>query len=172
MRVPETAITAFGDRHALTDLCEVSKQCLAVFFVDLSANRHLEDDVLAVRAGAVLPHPISAALRFEVLLITVIDEGIEAGNRFHHDITTSAAVAAVGAAEFDEFIAPERHAAVPTCAGRDVDLGFIEEFHGLNGITYRRDIRQKMPGIKFGEIRSSPRAANCKEIGHDRSRPQ
>jgi hypothetical protein len=29
------------------------------------------------------------------------------------------------------FLAPKRHAAVAAVAGADIDLGFIEEFHGL-----------------------------------------
>ena len=33
--------------------------------------------------------------------------------------------------EFDELLAPERYAAVPARTGRDVDLGFVEEFHGV-----------------------------------------
>ena len=40
------------------------------------------------------------------------------------------AVTTIGPAEFDEFFPPERNAAVPAGAGLDVDLGFVEEFHG------------------------------------------
>src|SRR5215468_9219368 len=111
MCVAETAIAAAGDRHALADPREIRKQCLTVFLVDLGANWHLQNDVLAVCACAVLAHTVSAALCLEVLLIAVVDEGIEAVDRFHHDIAPWAAVAAIRAAEFDEFLAPERHAA-------------------------------------------------------------
>ncbi len=113
------------------DLGEIGNQRLAVFFVDLRADRHLQHDVLAVGAGAVLAHAVAAPLRLEVLLIAVVDQRIEAVDRLHHHVTAVAAVAAVRAAELDEFLAPERDAAVPARAGRDIDLGFIEEFHGL-----------------------------------------
>src|SRR5215831_5456401 len=146
MRIAEAAIAAFGDRHAIADLGEICKQGLAVSLVDLGADRHLQDDVLAVRTSAVLSHAVSTALRLEVLLITVVDEGIQAGNRFHHDIAATAAVAAIRAAEFNEFFAPKRHAAVSARAGRDVDLGFIEEFHGVTvyriGATFAKERRE------------------------------
>ena len=48
------------------------------------------------------------------------------------DVAAAAAVAAARAAEFDELLAPERDAAVAAGAGRDIDLGFVEEFHGVS----------------------------------------
>ena len=131
MRVAEAAIAALGNRHVLADLREIRDQRLAVFFIDLCADWHFQHHILAVGAGAVLAHAIAAALCLEVLLITVVDQGVEAGDRLHHDVAALAAIAAVRAAELDEFFTPERHAAVPARAGRNINLGFIEEFHGV-----------------------------------------
>jgi hypothetical protein len=64
-----------------------------------------------------------------VLLITIVDERVEAFDRLGDHIAALAAVAAVGAAKLDKFLAPERHAAVTSVAGADIDLGLIEEFH-------------------------------------------
>src|SRR4029079_15331619 len=75
-------------------------------------------------------HAIAAALRLEMLLIAVVDQCIEAGNGLDDDVTACAAIAAIGPTELDKLLAPERHAAVPACAGRDIDLGFVEKFHG------------------------------------------
>src|SRR6185503_13536281 len=130
MCVAETTIAAFGNRHALPDFGEIGEQGLAIFFVDLRADRHFQYDILAVRAGAVLAHAIAAALRLEVLLITIIDQRIEAGNGLDDDVAAAAAITTVGSTEFDEFLAPERHAAVPACSGGDIDLGLVEKFHG------------------------------------------
>src|SRR5262249_59558049 len=47
------------------------------------------------------------------------------------------AITAGGAAELDELLAPERNAAVAAVAGADIDLGFIEEFHGNLGKAAR-----------------------------------
>ena len=47
------------------------------------------------------------------------------------DVAAAAAIAAGGPAELDELLAPERNAAVAAVAGADIDLGLVEEFHGL-----------------------------------------
>ena len=130
MRIAETAIAAFGNRHALSDFGQIGEQGFTILFVDLRADRHFQHDVLAVRAGPVLAHAVAAALRLEMLLIAVVDQCIEAGNGLDDDVTASAAIATIGPTELDEFLAPERHAAVPACAGRDIDLGLVEKFHG------------------------------------------
>ena len=103
----------------------------------------LQHDILAVGAGAILAHAVPAALRLEVLLVAIVDQRVEAVDRFDHDVAAFAAIAAVRAAELDEFLAPERHAAVPARAGRDIDLGFIEEFHGVRVYRIAAAIRQR-----------------------------
>ena len=62
MRIAEAAIAALGEHHALADLREVGDQRLAVFFIDLRADRHFQHHVFAVGAGAVLAHAVAAAL--------------------------------------------------------------------------------------------------------------
>src|SRR6188508_3331002 len=116
MRIAETAIAAFGNRHALSDFGQIGEQGFTILFVDLRTDRHFQHDVLAVGTGPVLAHAIAAALRLEMLLIAVIDQRIEAGNGLDDDVTASAAIATIGSTELDEFLAPERHAAVPARA--------------------------------------------------------
>ena len=84
---------------------------------------------LAVGAVAVLAHAVGALLRLEVLLVAVVDQRVEAVDRLDDDVAAAAAIAAVGPAELDELLAPERHAAVAAVAGADIDLGLVEEFH-------------------------------------------
>ncbi len=81
---------------------------------------------------AILAHAVAAALGLEVLLIAVVDQGVEAVDRLQHHVAALAAVAAAGAAELDEFLAPERDGAVAARAGLHIDLGFVEEFHGVS----------------------------------------
>ena len=78
---------------------------------------------------AILAHAAAAVLRGEMLLVAVVDQGIEPIDRLHHHVAAVAAVTAVRPAILDEFFAPERHAAVAAVAGADVDFGFVEEFH-------------------------------------------
>ncbi len=64
-----------------------------------------------------------------MLLVAVVDQRVEAVDAFGHDIAAAPAVAAVGTAELDEFLAAERDAARSAVARANVDLGLIEEFH-------------------------------------------
>ena len=67
--------------HALADAREIGEQRLAVFVVDLRADRNLEHHVLAVGAVHVLAHAVAAGLGLEVLLVAVIDQRVEAVDR-------------------------------------------------------------------------------------------
>src|SRR3974390_3004685 len=129
MRVAEATMAPAGYRGALADFGEIGEQRLAVFFVNLRADRHLEHRVLAVRAVPVLAHSVAAALGLDMLLIAVIDQGFQAFDRLDDDVAAFGPIAAVRSAELDELLAPERHAAVPAGAGLDIDFRFVEEFH-------------------------------------------
>src|SRR5262249_17003359 len=86
---------------------------------------------------------------------------VEPVDRLHDYVAALAAVAAVRAAELDEFLAPERHAAVPAVAGADIHLGFVEEFH---------DARYAIADAKYESARGrSPRAA-LKKFGQNLTR--
>ena len=139
MRVAEAAVAAARQHHALADLGQVGEQRLAVLLVDLGAGRHLEHDVVAVRAMAVLAHAVAAVLGLEMLLVAIVDEGVEPVDRLRRSRRRPAAVAAVRPAELDEFLAPERHAAVAAVAGADIDLGLVEELHGACNIARTKE---------------------------------
>ena len=129
MRVAEAAVAAARKPHAITRVHDFREQRLLILVEHLRARRHLDDDVRAGRTGAVLAHATDAALGFEVLLVAVVDQRVEVGDALDPDIAALAAVAAVGPAEFDELLAPERHGAGSARAGGDVDLGLVEELH-------------------------------------------
>ena len=130
--IAEAAIAAARKRDALAALGEIGEQRFAVLLVDLRADRHLEQRVGAVGAMAVLAHAAAAVLGLEMLLVAVVDQRVEAVDRLGHHVAAFAAVAAVRAAELDEFLAPERRAAVAAVAGTNIDLGLVEEFHDLH----------------------------------------
>src|SRR3954470_16929245 len=132
MRIAEAAIAAVREHHLLADFGEIGQQRLAILFVDLRAGRDAQHGVIATSAMAILAHAAAAALGLEVLLKAVIDERVEAVDGPRNHVTALAPVAAIRSAELDEFFAPERHAAVPAVAGADVDLGLVEEFHGIS----------------------------------------
>ena len=129
MGIAEAAVSAPREHRPLAHAGQIGEQGLAVLLIDLGARRHLEDDVLAVCAMAILAHAGAAILRLEVLLVAVVDQRIEPIDRERDDIAALSPIAAVRSAELDEFLTPERHAAVPAVARANVNLGFVEEFH-------------------------------------------
>ena len=101
---------------------------------DLGADRDLQDGVGAAPAGAVLAHAVHAGLGLEMLLVAEVDQRVEAAGAFDDDVAAAAAVAAVRAAELDEFLAPERDAARSAVAGANIDARLIEKFHGRSSV--------------------------------------
>jgi hypothetical protein len=163
MGVAEAAIASSGNHRALTRLGEIREQDLTVFFIDLRSSRHFQHDILTARTVAVLAHSGAAVLGFEMLLVAVVYERVEAIDRLYDDVTTLAAVAAVRPAEFDEFFPPERYAAIPAVAGAYINLGFIKKFH---------DARYAMPGAKYESPRGrAARTARTKSGEKDEMMP-
>jgi hypothetical protein len=130
-QVAPAAVAALGQQHALPDAGEVGKDGLFVLVQDLGAERDLEGDVVAGLAGLLAAHAGLAGLGEEMLLVAVVDERVQALDRFGPDRAAMTTVTAVGAAEFDELLTPERDAAGPAAAGADVDAGKIEKLHGM-----------------------------------------
>ena len=110
-------------------MAQIGDQGLVVLFEDLRADRHLEHDVGGVGAGPQAPHAMAAGRGLEMLLVAIVDQRVEAVDGLDPDIAALAAVAAIGAADFDEFFAPERHRPRTAVAGADIDLCLVEKFH-------------------------------------------
>jgi hypothetical protein len=143
VRIAEAAVAAAGEPHALTRLPEIGEQGLVVLGVDLGARRHLDDDVGAVRAGAVLAHAGRAVARLEVLLIAVVDQGVEVGDALRPYVAAAPAIAAVRPAELDELLAAEADRAVAAVARADVDLGLGEELHAARALQREASARRR-----------------------------
>ena len=134
VRVAKAAVAAARNQNALARGRQVGQQRFAVFSKHLRARRHLDHAIIAVSAGTVLAHTALAGLGFEVLLVAIIDQGVEVGDAFNPDIAALAAVAAIGSAELDEFLTPETDAAVAARARRHIDFCRIEKFHGASAL--------------------------------------
>jgi hypothetical protein len=68
-------------------------------------------------------------LGLEVLLIAVVDQGVEAIDGLDPDIAATAAVATVGPPYSMYFLASERDRAAAAVAGADIDLALVQKFH-------------------------------------------
>ena len=166
MRIAETAVAALGQHDALAELGEIGDQRFFVLVVNLRADRNLQHhDGAAASAVAVLALAGHAGARLEVLLVTVVDQRVEAVDRLDHHGAAMSAIAAARAAELDELLAAERHAAVAAVAGADIDLCLIEEFHGCLASGVLPLIYKHRPGLermihsRMNSTASSSRAA-------------
>ncbi len=131
-RIPTPAIAAFQEHDSLADFGQV-KQQRALFIVreHLRANRQLDDKVFAISAVPVTPHALNAALCLEMLGIAEVDQGIEASDGFKNDVAALAAIAAIGTAILDIFLAPETDRPRPARTGANENFGLVEKMHGL-----------------------------------------
>ena len=95
--IAEAAVAALRQHGLLAHLGEIGQQGLAVLVIDLRAGRHLEHQVAAVGAMAVLAHAVAAARGLEMLLVAVVDQRVEAVDRLDQDVAALAAIAAARA---------------------------------------------------------------------------
>ena len=101
------------------------------FVISIIIITNLDDYGFTLGARPVAAHAMDAAGGLKVLLVTEIDEGVEIVHADEFDIASATAVAAVGAAELDEFFTAETDAAVTAITALDVDFGLVQEFHRL-----------------------------------------
>ncbi len=139
MGVAKTGIAALEEGDALAGLGQVGQNLGLVLGQDLGADRNFQDDVVALAAGHVAAVPVRAFFRLEMLLVAEIDQGVEIGHAFDDDIAATAAVAAVGPAEFDIFLAPETAGPGPAVAAFDEDLNLVEELH-LSRVRFEKGV--------------------------------
>ncbi len=129
--VAAPAVAALEEVNALPFVGEIGEQAaLLVIGENLGADRDLDDKVLAPGAGHVAARAALAAGRAEMLGVAEIDQRVEPGHRFEHDIAALAALAAVRSAIFHELFAPEADRPGAARAAADEDLGLIEKMHG------------------------------------------
>jgi hypothetical protein len=76
----------------------------------------------------------------------VVHQGIHIAVRHAPDAAAATAVAAIGAAAGDEFLAAETGDAIPALTGVDLDFDFVNEFHGC--------LKRKSPIGSIGLSRS------------------
>ncbi len=129
VEVAEPAVAAGQQDDALVRLGHVGEDGFLVVVEDFGADGHAQDDVLAVGAGALAAGAAAAVLGAEMLLVAVVDQRVEVFLRLKDDVAAPAAVAAVGTAELDEFLAAKAHRAAPAVAALQVDLALVEKFH-------------------------------------------
>ena len=78
---------------------------------------------------AIAAHAMHARFRLKMLLIAVINEGVEASGGFQIDMTAASAITAIGAAEGNILFPTEGNTSAAARSGLYEDLGLVEKFH-------------------------------------------
>src|SRR5688500_16999080 len=130
MVVAEAAISAAGNAHAIAQFGQVGDQSLIVGFINFRAGWNLQNNVFRIGPGAQTAHAVARGPDLEMLLVAVVDQGVEAVHRFHPHVTALAAITAVRTAHFNEFFAPERYGTGPAITRAHIDFCFVKKFHG------------------------------------------
>ena len=129
MAVAIAAIAALGQHDALAGPGDIGNQGVVVLLEQLGAERHLDDEIRRVGAGALGALAMAAALGAKMLLEAKIDQGVELRRAQRHHRAATPAIAAVRPAARLVALAPEADAAVPAGAARHIDFGLIQKAH-------------------------------------------
>jgi len=129
MHVAQPAPAALGDQQALPVRGQITNDFIGIDVVHHRPDRHLDEDILSALAVFLLAHAVLAALGAELALVAEINQGIEVFICGEPHAAAITAIAAIGAAERDELLAPKPHATIAAIACNDRDFGFIDQFH-------------------------------------------
>ncbi len=113
----------FAMRHDLANVF------FGIGVVHAGADRHPDQQVLALAPGHLPAHTVLAAFGTMVTLMAKIDQRIQTAVADQQDTAAVTAVTAIRAALGDELFAPKAHAAVAAIPGLDLDNRFVDEFH-------------------------------------------
>src|SRR4051794_14129922 len=100
-------------------------QLTGIVVINNSADRDLEDDVLAIAPAAVGAFTVSSAIAFVFRIEAEVNQRVVALTGFHNDVTAAAAITTGWAATGNKFFAAESHAAVAAVACFNADNSFV-----------------------------------------------
>ena len=129
--IAEAAIAALGNAVTVAHLGQIGHHGLVIFLEHLGARRNFQRDVGGIGTRPQAAHAVAARRCLEMLLVTVVDQCVETVDSLDPDVAAIAAVATVGPAHLDEFLAPERHGTRPAITGAHINLCLVEKFHGF-----------------------------------------
>src|SRR6266702_3724950 len=150
MAVAKAAIAAAQQHDALARTGQVGNEALLVVGENLRPDRYAQHGVAPLGAGFVRAGAAAPVLRPEMLLVAVIDQRVEVVGGDEDDVATLPAIAAIGPAEFDEFLAAKAHRAAPAISALQIDLALVEKFHGLVDMKQKGERLGRSPRFPVG----------------------
>src|SRR5437879_5860348 len=143
MAVAKAAIAAAQQHDTLARADQVGEEAFLVVGENLRPDRHAQHDVAPLRTRLVRPGAAAPVLCPEMLLVAVIDQRVEIVGGEEDDVAALAALAAIGPAEFDEFLAAKAHRPAPAVTALQIDLALVKKFHVFS--EFGPDINSRHP---------------------------
>ncbi len=129
MHVAKAATPATRDPVGFAFLGEIGDDLICVIVPDDRPCRHANDEATRGFPGHLPSQSLTAAFRYELLVVLEFDQAGDVPIDLEHDVTAAAAISAVRAALGRVLLATERHRSVPAVSGLDVNFGTIDK-HG------------------------------------------
>jgi hypothetical protein len=129
VQVAETALAATRDLRACAVVVEVGDDFAARQIGDRRADGHPQFPIFTAASVAIGTATIGATVGLEYPRIAKIDQGVQVAVGDRPDAAAATTVAAIRAAERNEFLAPERGRAISAVAGDDFYLRFVKKLH-------------------------------------------
>ncbi len=134
-----TAAAALGDQQGVAVVAQITQEFVGVVVIDQGADGDGDGQIAPAPPRHLPAGPPMSVFGPKAALVAEVDEGIEAALGDQRDVSAAPAIAPIGSAEGDEFLAAEADRAVAAVAGADGDAHFINEFHRK---TPRRRVRR------------------------------
>jgi hypothetical protein len=125
MRIAPPAAPALGRDDLLPVFDQVGQHLAGVCIPDYGPKRDFDDRIRATGAGLVVGAANSTVVGDETLLVTEVNQRVQAARCDEDDIAATPAVAAIRPAPVDVFLAVEVRDSIAAFAALDVDSGFV-----------------------------------------------
>ena len=154
MQVAETPIAALGDQHLFAWIQQLRQNFAGVGIRDDRPHGHAQDDVIS-RGTELIGTPAGLTVAgLETAGVAVVDQRVQVQITHGMDAAATPAIATVGPAERNEFLAPEAHAACSAMTCGDVDERFVNKLHDFR--TFKDKPRPR-PGLTASKRRPIPK---------------
>ena len=131
MQIAQAALTALGHQCTLAVGREIGDAFAGIGIGDHRAHRHPQHDVVGAAAVLVGAASVLSAFRAMDAREAIVDQRVDIAIGDRVDAAAATAVAAVGSAARNVFLAAKGGGAVAAVAGQYFDRRFVDEFHGF-----------------------------------------
>src|SRR6266849_1912332 len=146
MYITQASTPATRDHYTLTMLQQVCNNLFGVGIAHDSTTGDGEHNIFPFGSMHFLAGTGASCSGLEMLVVTIIDQGIQAGSRLYIHTATPAAISAIWSTERRKFFAAEVHGAIAAVTGFYIDFCMIVEHSAaFSSLPCRAVCRVRLP---------------------------